>query len=123
MYILPMGVIMRSHYIQYHIYADNTQLHLSFDLTNPSVAVNNLNHDFLIHVISIILFHMNHHFSRYIIFSSNLANILTFYAHLKNRVFPSSIINLTVLAIASYFSRLKNEMLQSIKNLLSSEHF
>ena len=43
MYMLLIGVIMRSHDIQYHIYADDIQLYISFDLKDPSTALNKLN--------------------------------------------------------------------------------
>ena len=34
---------MRHHYIDFYIYADDTQLYVSFDLYNPNVALNGMN--------------------------------------------------------------------------------
>ena len=42
-YMLPIGSIMRHHDIDFHIYADNTQLYVSFDLSNPNVALDRMN--------------------------------------------------------------------------------
>ena len=42
-YMLPIGSIMRHHDIDFHIYADDTQLHVSFDLSNPNVALDRMN--------------------------------------------------------------------------------
>ena len=38
-----MGAILRYHGIGYHIYADNTQLYLSFKCDNPSITLSKLN--------------------------------------------------------------------------------
>ena len=43
MYMLLIGAIMRSHDIQYHIHADDTQLYIFFDLKNLSTALTKLN--------------------------------------------------------------------------------
>ena len=42
-YMLPIGLIMRHHDIDFHIYSDDTQLYVSFDLSNPNVARDRLN--------------------------------------------------------------------------------
>ena len=41
--LLPLGAILRYHGIGYHIYADDTQLYLSFKCDNPSITLSNLN--------------------------------------------------------------------------------
>ena len=38
MYMYPIGSILRHHGINYHIYADDTQLYITFDLSDPSIA-------------------------------------------------------------------------------------
>ena len=42
-YMLQIGSIMRHHDIDVHIYADDTQLYVSFDLSNPNVALDRMN--------------------------------------------------------------------------------
>ena len=44
MYVYPIGSILRHHGINYYIYADDTQLYITFDLSDPSTALekNNL---------------------------------------------------------------------------------
>ena len=41
--LLPLGAILRYHGIGYHIYADDTQLYLSFKFDNPSITLSKLN--------------------------------------------------------------------------------
>ena len=38
-YMYPLGSILRHHGINYHIYADDTQLCITFDLSDPSIAI------------------------------------------------------------------------------------
>ena len=42
-YMLPIASIMRHHIIYFHIYADDTQLYVYFDLSNPIVALDRMN--------------------------------------------------------------------------------
>ena len=43
MYMYPLGSILRLHGINYHIYADDTQLFIYFDLSDPSIAIDKVN--------------------------------------------------------------------------------
>ena len=43
MYMYPIGSILRHHGIDYHIYADDTQLYIKFDLSDPSIALEKIN--------------------------------------------------------------------------------
>ena len=42
MYMYPIGSILRLHGIDYHIYADDTQLYIKFDLSDPSIALEKI---------------------------------------------------------------------------------
>ena len=42
MYMYPIGSILRHHGINYHIYVDDTQLYIKFDLSYPSIALEKL---------------------------------------------------------------------------------
>ena len=42
-YMLLIGSIMRHHDIDFHIYVDDTQSYVSFDLSNPNVYLDRLN--------------------------------------------------------------------------------
>jgi hypothetical protein len=41
-YTIPLGAILRHYNIQYHIYADDTQLYCSFDLTSPLETISKI---------------------------------------------------------------------------------
>ena len=43
MYMYPIGSILRHHGIDYHIYADDTQIYIKFDLSDPSIALEKIN--------------------------------------------------------------------------------
>ena len=42
-YIIQIGSIMSHHNINFYIYAAHTQLYVSFDLSNPNVALDLMN--------------------------------------------------------------------------------
>ena len=43
LYLLPLGAILKYHGICYHIYADDTQLYISFKCNNPLASLPKLN--------------------------------------------------------------------------------
>ena len=43
MYMYPLRSILRHHCIHYHIYTDDTQLYISFDLSDPSITIDKVN--------------------------------------------------------------------------------
>ena len=44
LYLLPLGAILKYHGIGYHIYADDTQLYISFKCNNPLASLPKLNY-------------------------------------------------------------------------------
>ena len=40
LYLLPMSVILKYHKIGYHVYADNTQLYISFKYKQPLESIS-----------------------------------------------------------------------------------
>ena len=42
-YMYPLGSILRHDCISYHMYADDTQLYITFDLSDPSIVIEKLN--------------------------------------------------------------------------------
>ena len=43
LYMLPLGTILKYHKVQYHIYADDTQIYMSFKLTHNSKLITSIN--------------------------------------------------------------------------------
>ena len=43
LYVLPLSAILRYHNIDYHVYADETQLYVSFKCKQPLEAISKLN--------------------------------------------------------------------------------
>ena len=39
----PIGSILRHHGIDYHVYADDTQLYITFDLSDLTIALDKIN--------------------------------------------------------------------------------
>ena len=50
LYMLPLGTILKYLEVQYHIYADDTQIYMSFKLNDPQCAIDNINKLFRIYV-------------------------------------------------------------------------
>ena len=42
-YMLPLGTILKYHTVQYHIYADDTQIYMYFKLNDTQFAIDNIN--------------------------------------------------------------------------------
>ena len=41
-YMYPISSILRHHGIDYHIYADDTQLYITFDSSDPTIVIGKL---------------------------------------------------------------------------------
>ena len=39
----PLGTILKYHKVQYHIYAKDSQIYMSFKLNDPQFAIDNIN--------------------------------------------------------------------------------
>ena len=50
LYLLPLGAILKYHGIGYHIYANDTQLYISFKCNNPLISLSKLNNIYDIRV-------------------------------------------------------------------------
>ena len=43
LYMLPVGTLLKYLKVQYHIYADDTQIYMSFKLNDPQLVIDNIN--------------------------------------------------------------------------------
>ena len=43
LYMVPVGTILKYHKVQYHIYADDTQIYMYFKFNDPQLAIDNIN--------------------------------------------------------------------------------